>query len=454
MINNWSEGKFAETLHQYVSPTAPIQSEEHLFGRKHQMDLVHQALYAPGRSVFIYGDRGVGKTSLAHTVAFAHQSAAHEPILLVCEPHTTFNGLMSSAIASLKGNRGKEGSTVEYNLKVGIKGLGVEARRTKKVEGESSPSTITDINELVSNLQKIAADRADQSTVVVIDEFDRIKSDDERTHFADFIKQIGDRRLPFRFVFCGVADSMQKLLGAHASCYRYLEGIQLKTLTFDARYEIIDNIAKALNCKVGDPPRHRIAAISDGFPHYIHRMCESLFWQMFNDPRPCSSPTSYHYREAVSQSVLGIEQHLKQTYDQAIMKDANGYEQVIWAVADHSDLIRNTENIFTSYLNIMDNAEVDHDRLDRGMLVSRLNALKGKTCGNILTTQRRGWYQFRENIIRGYVRLRAEEQGCELAFDYAPGSSNNSALKWRPRTTQRRRFGTRADDKRKLEPGN
>ena len=28
-----------------------------------------------GRSIFIYGDRGVGKTSLAQTVAFAHQGA-------------------------------------------------------------------------------------------------------------------------------------------------------------------------------------------------------------------------------------------------------------------------------------------------------------------------------------------------------------------------------------------
>ena len=102
----------------------------------------------------------------------------------------------------------------------------------------------------------------------------------------------------------------------------------------------------------------------------------------------------------------------------------------------------------------MDNAEDGSEVLDRATLVSRLNALKGKACGNILTTHRRGWYQFRESIIRGYVRLRAEEQGCELAFDYAAGSAkNNTALKWRPRSTQRRRrFGTRAEDKRKLDP--
>lgn len=452
MIDHLTEVEFAEVLHRYVSPTSPIQSEEHLFGRKHQIDLVQQALYAPGRSVFIYGDRGVGKTSLAQTVAYSHQSASHDPVLLACEPHTTFGGLMISAIASLRGRKNNSGETTQYNLKLGMKGFGIEGGRTKTIDADVPSTGAIDLNELVGNLQKIANERADQSTVIVIDEFDRISSEKERTHFADFIKQIGDQRLPFRFVLCGVADSMQKLLGAHASCYRYLEGIQLKTLTYDARYEIIDNIAKALRCKVVDPPRHRIAAISDGFPHYIHRMCEQLLWQMFRDPHPCATPTPAHYRNAVAQSVLGIEQHLRQTYDQAIMKEANGYEQVIWAVADHSDLIRKTEDIYTSYLNVMDNAEEGNEVLDRATVVSRLNALKGKACGNILTTQRRGWYQFRESIIRGYVRLRAEERGCELAFDYAAGTSKNMELKWRPRTTQRRRFGTRAEDKRRLDP--
>jgi hypothetical protein len=87
MINHLSEEEFVQILHTHVSPTSPIQSEEHLFGRRRQIELVQQALYAPGRSIFIYGDRGVGKTSLAQTVAYTHQSATHDPIMLACEPH-------------------------------------------------------------------------------------------------------------------------------------------------------------------------------------------------------------------------------------------------------------------------------------------------------------------------------------------------------------------------------
>ena len=38
-------------------------------------------LQLPGKHIFIYGDRGVGKTSLAQTAAFLQQSADSSPIL-------------------------------------------------------------------------------------------------------------------------------------------------------------------------------------------------------------------------------------------------------------------------------------------------------------------------------------------------------------------------------------
>jgi len=444
MIRDLGRDQFVQILREYLSPTAPIQSEEHLFGRSKQLQLIEQALASPGRSIFIYGDRGVGKTSLAQTVAHAQQSAAHEPILLACTPQTEFVRLMTTVLAQLQPKSNT--STISHGAKLGYQGVGVEYNHTHKPE--SAEQADLDLNDAVTRLIEAAAKRNNESTVVVIDEFDRITSDQERTQFADFIKQLGDRRVPVHFVFCGVSESLEKLLGAHASCYRYLEGIELKTLSWEARFEIIDAAAKALHVTIEERPRYRIAAISDGFPHYIHRMCEKLFWQMFDDPVYCAAPTIDHYREAVIQSVLGIEQHLKHTYDAAVMKDAAGYEQVLWAIADHADLIRSTERIYESYSHLFgetgDQAEAV---LDRSTVVSRLNSLKGASCGHIVVSPKKGWYQFRENIIRGYVRLRAEEQGCELALDYSAASSSDSSLKWRQRVAPRSRAATRRPDR-------
>jgi len=480
MIRNLEREEFVTILHTHLSPTAPIQSEEHLFGRSKQLQLIEQALCAPGRSIFVYGDRGVGKTSLAHTVAYSQQSANHEPVLLACSPHTTFAGLLTDTIAALQGPKSSGLKTVQ-TAKLAYQGIGVELSRSQQNDSPS-PHSFSDLNSIVSALMQVISARQHESTVVVVDEFDRIASDEERSHFADFIKQIGDQRLPVRFVFCGVAESMQKLLGTHGSCYRYLEGIELRGLSYDARYEIIDAAAKAFNVVVGDRPRHRIAAISDGFPHYVHRMCEHLFWQMFNDPLPCSTPTIDHYRQAVAESVLGIEQHLKVTYEKATMKNASGYEEVLWAIADHADLVRNTESIYESYCGLFgekDDSELtpvgmlgrvqeaeseqefesafevdegdDRPTLDRQTVVSRLSALKKDSCGRILMTTKKGWYQFRENIMRGYVRLRAEEQGYELALDYAAASTSADSTGWRQRGAKRRKMTTSASGWRKVK---
>jgi uncharacterized protein len=452
MIRNLKREEFVKILHTHLSPTSPIQSEQHLFGRSKQLQLIDQALCAPGRSIFIYGDRGVGKTSLAQTVAYSHQSANHDAVLLACAPETTFNQLMAGALTALKERKETGPTATVHSAKLGFKGFGLEVGRTRQELGQQV-QTALDLNSTVAALLQVGSARNNENTVVVIDEFDRIASEQERSHFADFIKQTGDQRVPIKFVYCGVSESMQKLLGAHGSCYRYLDGIELRGLTYDARFEIIDAAAKALGVTVDSHPRFRIAAISDGFPYYVHRMCEQLFWQMFNDPVICTSPNMDHYRQAVAESVIGIEQHLKTSYEQAVMKDAPDYEPVLWAMADHADLIRKTESIYESYAALFDSADDGSETmiLDRQTVVSRLSTLKGASCGHILASPRRGFYQFRENIMRGYVRLRAEEEGYELALDYSAASSSTAALGWRQRGARRGQIGTRPRDWQKLK---
>jgi len=50
--------------------------------------------------------------------------------------------------------------------------------------------------------------------------------------------------------------------------------------------------------------------------------------------------------------------------------------------------------------------------------------------------------------MRGYVRLRAEEKGLELALDYAAGTATSTT--WRPRGARRSRRGMTAQDVERL----
>lgn len=447
MIGNLSEQEFAKILHTHLRPSSPIQSEEHLYGRETQIKRIREALYSPGRTVFIYGDRGVGKTSLAQTVAYAHQSSKHDPILLACGAQSTFGGLMRHAI---DGTQPKvTASTTTTKFGVGLpKGLGahVEVHHTQQKEEMPGAEGI-DLNYAISLLQGAAETRSGD-TVVVIDEFDQVSRDAERARFAEFIKQIGDRQLGIRFIFCGIAESLEKLLGAHKSCYRYIEGVEVTQLSWDARQSIIDGAAKALGVTVGNHPRFRIAAISDGFPHYVHLVSEKLFWALFRDQHVRLEPTQEHYHEAVNAAVLSIEQYLKSAYDAATMKATDDYEEVLWAMADHPELIRSIDSIYESYLEIM--RKLEEQPQDRNAFVGRLQSLKSAPCGRILTSNRRTFYRFRESILRGYVRLRAEDQGLELARDYYSASLASATSMWTPRGARKSRRGMTALDRLRM----
>ncbi|VAW77177.1 hypothetical protein MNBD_GAMMA12-1544, partial [hydrothermal vent metagenome] len=68
-ISGYDYHTFGEKLNTLVFPSQPVHSEEYLFGRQKELERIKKALLASGRHAFIFGDRGVGKSSLAATAA-------------------------------------------------------------------------------------------------------------------------------------------------------------------------------------------------------------------------------------------------------------------------------------------------------------------------------------------------------------------------------------------------
>jgi Cdc6-like AAA superfamily ATPase len=215
-IRRFNRKEFEAVLPTVLTPTTPIRSVEFLRGREKILEVIRRSFIQPGRHVFIHGDRGVGKTSLAQTAALEHQSANAPPIFVGCDKASTFYNVARNIALKLRPiDPAITKTTSSGKLGAGWKVLSAEAQKT--IERGPMPDFKT-IDDAVGAIGHLAA-RHSQSPVIVIDEFERIKEPDERMFFADFIKQIGDQSLSVKLIFCGIGSALSDLLDAHHSCY-------------------------------------------------------------------------------------------------------------------------------------------------------------------------------------------------------------------------------------------
>jgi len=407
-----TEEEFAKILAGHLRLSVPTDSEELLYGREHALQTIREAYYTPGRHSFITGDRGVGKTSVARTAGFLLNPSTSEPVYVACNHMATFATIIAAIHTQLTGDLAEV--TRRTKTSVGVDGFGKEWE-SERIDGR--PIDVLDINSATAILRRDCANSPTRR-VIIIDEFERLTSAVDKVLFAELTKQLADTHVNAFVIFGGIGRDVDELLDAHGSSHRYFDTINLPRLDYTARWEIIDGAATALGIRVNDDSRFRIAAISDGFPHYIHLICHKLFWILFHEASPVVLASQDHYVASVRAALTGIEPELRKPYELATMKNKDDYEPILWAISAHFETVRNTDAIYSSYLQIM--TTLEKEPLDRRRFSSRLNSLKSDRHGHMLITRRRNWYEFSQNVVRGYVRLRAEDRGLRLPYEHEP----------------------------------
>ena len=253
--------------------------------------------------------------------------------------------------------------------------------------------------------------------VVVVDEFDRIRNESDKKKFAELIKQISDQEINIKVIFCGIGDSMHNLLGAHYSTGRAITPIELPRLDHESLIKIVSNAVEGVGLTIDYDTASRTAILSDGFPYFAHLVTEKMIWRAFDDDVEISEMPLEHFGSGVDAAVTHAMALLREAYEIATKKYSDSYEEVLWALVDRPTLTRQSANIYNeSYLPIV--AACGRKRLDIKIFYNRLNALKSNSHGNILNSPRRGWFEFSENMVRGYVKLKAAERRIDLGIDH------------------------------------
>lgn len=411
-INTLTRDDFAVKLNEVLSASVPIRSVEHLIGRSDELETIDRALYQSGRHIFIYGDRGVGKSSLGATAAYQYQSADAEPIFVSCSIDDTFNSIMANIANQAIGR-----SRIEKTSKTSNRGFdwrGISFNAGMEVSAIDIISQISSIGDAAELLKQVAIVHS-AKPIVVIDEFDAIIDQAERNRFAGLLKMLGDQSVNLKFIFTGVGKSLDDLLGAHQSAFRQLETVQLFRLGWDARREIVDIACASMGVEVDKNVNYRIAIVSDGFPYYVHLIAEKMLWEAFTDQSEVEKVGFDHYHLGLRVAISSVTAELKKPYSKAVIHRDEIYQTIVWSTADGDNIDRPTKDMYESFKVIILKTE-NPQNITQAKFGEYIRKLKSAAFGEILLPiqGRSGWYTYKEKMLRGYIRMQAEANGIEL----------------------------------------
>lgn len=408
-----SEAEFGDFLSQHFSPSKEIDRPEKLLGREKALSAVRRAFCSPGRQVFIYGDRGVGKTSLATTAAYLENSSEHLPIIVSCSDENSFARCMISVFKQANAERLGASDIIETkSRRLAIPNSGTFDEATESITYEEP--VINDANDAVLAIKRLAKERRGR-TVIVLDEMEKVRCEKEKSRFADFLKAISTIDEDVKLIYVGIGQTVDDLIGHHPSAGRYFEPVELERLNHNNLWTIISGAADDIGVEVQNTQLQRVGIISDGFPHYVHLIGECLFWELFDSEREVKGVSDDVFSNAIRRSVRKSEPTMSQAYRLATEKTKNtkDYEHALWALADTSESRRQMTDIFErSYLPMM--RTLREDGLAKDTLNQRFLRLRDEKHGRVIVGHGAGWFSFRENVFRGYVRLRAFDSGVEL----------------------------------------
>jgi hypothetical protein len=259
------------------------------------------ALHNDGMIPLIYGERGLGKSSLAIQgerialgdtelldrhgtggLSFAEDQFLVEYVSCTQETRNT-DGLLKRIARSivsrepLRETKPKH-ELVEKTIKLRVKLMKVleaeNSRLYKKVDEIERLESSAELQETVRTLLEELARAAQQRVLVIVDELDLLE---DTRGLAGFLKVTSSRDV--RFILVGIAEHVDQLLDGHRSIERKIRPLLVPEMDQDELEAIVTRAVEYLSernviCLFNNAAKRYLAASSFGFPFFVHAIGE------------------------------------------------------------------------------------------------------------------------------------------------------------------------------------
>jgi Cdc6-like AAA superfamily ATPase len=290
---------------QLFSPGAPIDEEDLFAGRPMQIQRIIDTVLQRGLHAILYGERGVGKSSLANTFAKRIRGGARSVtcISVNCHPRDDFSSIWRKVFRRLEAG------------------------------GESLSQRYSDAITPDDVVVELSGFSANTIPIVILDEFDSLKERELRNAIANTIKNLSDTSALTTIVAVGIADSVSNLIDEHESIERCLRQIPMPRMHADEMKEIIEKRLPRLGMKIRSDALAFIVGLSRGLPHYAHLFGQQAAIQALRQ-RTLIVDIS-HVERALPACISETAQTIREKYHKASISPRAGniYKEVLLAAA-------------------------------------------------------------------------------------------------------------------------
>lgn len=240
-------------LRDALGASQPVVMREAFAGRHDPMGRLITAIEEQRVHVVIYGERGIGKTSLAHVFAETAREARYHVIYASCGTAANFSDMFRSILARIPR----------------IFHTSVLPNSAEAEAGDNFDIMLPDGEYGARELADVLSGVVGTRVLVILDEYDRVVDVNFRRDVAELIKNLSDRAARVQLIITGVALNLDELIGYAPSIRRNITGLPMTPMTKAEMRELLRMGERAADIVFGDDAVDTIGQMAGGSPYLV-----------------------------------------------------------------------------------------------------------------------------------------------------------------------------------------